>query len=96
VDRREVRLRGDALLAQLRHDAVSVGPLRDLDDVDEPRPLVVGVVREGELHAVDLAQKLGVVRGDLGTELQDAVELLELRKPERGRDVVEAVVVAEA
>ena len=57
---------------------------------------MVGVVRERNLDAFDLAQELRVARGDLGTELEDAVELLDLREPERGREVVEAVVVAEA
>ena len=57
---------------------------------------MVLVVRERNLDAFDLAQKLRVARGDPGTELEDAVELLDLREPERSRDVVEAVVVAEA
>src|SRR5204862_4710682 len=45
---------------------------------------------------VEPRQELRVARGDLAPAREDAVELLELSDAERGRDVVEAVVVAEA
>ena len=44
VDRRQVRLRRDAVLRQARHDAVAVESGIQEHDVDEPRALVIGVV----------------------------------------------------
>ena len=55
---------------------------------------MVRVVGERRLE-VDVAQQLVVALGDCAPRLEDAVELLELPDPERGRDVVEAVVVTE-
>ncbi len=56
---------------------------------------MIGVVGERQLDALDPAEHLPVARGHLGAQLEDPVELLDLREPERRRDVVEAIVVAE-
>ena len=69
-------------------------PTRELHHVDEPRALVVGVVRQRELD-VEAGEQLGVAIGDLAAGLEDAVEPLELPDSERRRDVVEPVVEAE-
>ena len=55
---------------------------------------MVVVVGERRLD-VDAGEELGVARRDLAPPGEDPVELLELADPERGREVVEAVVVAE-
>ena len=75
--------------------AVAVDAGGQLHDVDEPRAHVVGVVGERRLD-VDVREQLAVARRDLAARREDPVELLELADPERGREVVEAVVVAEA
>ena len=49
----------------------------------------------GKPEAVDVGQQLRVARGDLGAAGQDPVELLELADPDRGPDVVDAVVEPE-
>ena len=55
---------------------------------------MIVVVGERRLD-VDPGEQLVVARRDAATRREDAVELLELPDPERGREVVEAVVVAE-
>ena len=77
---------------QSRHHRVAVDTGRQLDDVDEPRALVVGVVRKRCLD-VDVGEQLVVDRGDTTPRGEDPVELLELADAERRREVVEPVVV---
>ena len=64
VDRRQVRRGCDAVIGESRHHGVAIDPRRELDDVDEPRADVVGVVRERRLD-VDAGEQLVVARGDL-------------------------------
>src|SRR5690349_14612657 len=56
---------------------------------------MIGVVRERELDAVDVAEQLAVARSDIAPQGEDLVELLDLPDPERCAHVVEAVVVTE-
>ena len=56
---------------------------------------MVGVVRERRLD-VDVGEQLAVDGCDRAAGGEDPVELLELPDAERGREVVEAVVVTEA
>ena len=56
---------------------------------------MVGVVGQRQLDA-DIRQQLRVHGRDRAARLEDPVELLDLTDPERGREVVEAVVVTEA
>ncbi len=96
VDRRQVRRRRDPLVATscaITRVAVDAG--RELHDVHEPRANVVVVVGERRLD-VDVARAARrSARRPRRRAVEDAVELLELPDPERRRDVVEAVVVAE-
>ena len=82
-------------VGEARHHAVAVDTGGQLDDVDEPRAHVVGVVRERRLD-VDVGEQLVVDAGDGAARREDPVELLELADAERRRQVVEAVVVTEA
>ena len=95
MDRREVRLRRDAGLGKARDDAVTVDALAEQDDVDEPGALVVVVVGQGRLDALERFEQLRVARGSVRAKGKDLVEALELRETESGREVVEAVVVAQ-
>ena len=79
-----------------RHHRVAVDSRGQLDDVDEPRAHVVGVVRERRLD-VDAGEQLVVdALRRARARLEDPVELLELADAECRREVVEAVVVTEA
>ena len=95
MDARQVARRADALALQLADHSLAVDSLGELHDVDEPGALVRRVVRERRLDTVDPGQELRVPRRDSVPALQDLVELVELRDPDRRADVVEAVVVAE-
>ena len=95
VDRRQVARRRDSLALELGDHPLAVGAARERDDVDEPGADVVGVVGERDLEPVDAGEQLAVAgRGGLAHG-EDPVELLELADPERGADVVDAVVEAE-
>ena len=96
VDRRQVRRASRSRRSTSRAiTRVAVDARRQLDDVDEPRALVVVVVGERRLD-VDAGEQLVVARGDPAPRRQDPVELLELADAERSRDVVEPVVVSRA
>src|SRR5262249_57659623 len=95
MDARQVRRARNAVRGKSVDHRVAVDPARELDDVDEPRALVVGVVGERKLE-VEPREELRVARRDLASAGEDAVELLELSDAERRRDVVEPVVEAEA
>ena len=55
---------------------------------------MVVVVGERRLDPVDAGEQLAVPRRDLRRAREDLVELLELGEPERGGELVEAVVEA--
>src|SRR5436309_721501 len=95
MDGRHVVARLDALRLEALHDALAVDPRRKLDDVDEPRAPVVGVVREWRLDAIDTPKQTGVPRGRRTTHLEHPVELLQLTDPECRLDVREPVVEAD-
>ena len=95
MNRGQVRRGRDASLDHLRGDTVAIRSLGQLHDVHEPAADVLRVVRERRL-GVDAVQQLAVSRRHLPARDENRVEPFELRDPERGRDVVEAVVVAQA
>ena len=55
----------DPLGAESFEHRISVDPLGDLDDVDEPRAAVIGVVGERSLDPVHPCEQLAVAGGDL-------------------------------
>ena len=65
VDRRQVARRADSLPLELGDHALAVAALVELDDVDEPRAHVVGVVGQRRARALDAGQQLVVARGRL-------------------------------
>jgi len=68
----------DALCGEPLHHGLAVEPAVELDDVDEPRALVVRVVRVRRLDAVDVSEQLRVPGSRRTAELEDPVELLQL------------------
>jgi hypothetical protein len=56
---------------------------------------VIDVVGARQLQARNVDQQRRVPGGDRGSRLENGVELLELSEPDRGADVVDAVVEAE-
>ena len=57
---------------------------------------MVGVVRDQSLNPLNRGKQGLVARRDLCAKLEDPVEFLELGDPDRGRKLVEPVVVTEA
>jgi hypothetical protein len=95
VDRGEVRLRVDALVAQGPDRLVAVHVVRQLHDVNEPAAALPVGVGTGQPEAVDAAEPLAVERRDARPPGEQLLEPFELGEAERAGDVVEPVVEAE-
>ena len=65
VDTRDVLGGCDAVRAESCHDVVSVDAGRELDDVDEPRAPVIGVIGREWLYGVETGQQVRVAIGRL-------------------------------
>src|SRR4051794_4726890 len=87
VDRRQVRLALDAVLAQRAHHVVAVMPVRPLDDVDEPAAHVATAVRARQPEPLDPRERLAVAGGYTRPRGEQAVDPFELGEPDRARDV---------
>src|SRR6516162_11703001 len=96
MDRRQIPVEADPLALEGRDRPLPGLVVRQRDDVDEPGALVVDVVGARQLDAVDRREKLVVPLGDLPAKHEDLVQALELPDPDRGTDVVDAVVETEA
>src|SRR5918992_76712 len=95
VDARDVLRGRDSLATQRGHDGVAIELRSERDDVDEPRALVIGVVRSQRLDLVDAAEQLAVALGRRRPQLEQAIELLELGNPDRGLEIRPAIVEPE-
>ena len=62
VHARDILGGGDAVRAQRLHHAVAIDVRLDLDDVDEPGPLVIGVICDERCH-VDVGEQLRIALG---------------------------------
>ena len=95
MDARHV-LRGRHPLAP--HSVHHGGPVElgvELYHIDEPRTFVVAVAGEGRLDTIHVLEQLAVASGGCLAELEDLVEFLELREPDRRLNVRPAIVQAE-
>ena len=95
MNRRQVARGADAVPLELSDHPLAVDALGQRDDVDEPRALVLGVVRAGSIDAFDAVEQALVPRSDSCARLEYSGKLLELADPDRRADVVDAVVEAE-
>src|SRR4051794_1748655 len=105
VDAGQVGLRLDPLRVEGRDHLVTVGVIRQLHHEDEPAPALVSVVlaRQDDVVAVlparrscaELGESLAVKRRDVLARVQQLVETLNLRDPDRGLQIGEAIVESE-
>src|SRR4051794_28309486 len=106
VDAGQVGLRLDPLRVEGPDHVVTVGVIGKLHDEDEPAAALVGIVlaRQDDVMAVlpargsraELGESLAVERRDVLARVQQLVETLDLRDPDRGLQIGEAVVEPQA
>src|SRR3989442_1667135 len=91
MDARHVLRRRHPLAPHGVHHGGTVELGVELHHIDEPRTFVVAVTCERRLDTVYVLQQFAVASGGCLAELEDLVELLELREPDRSLNVRPAI-----